>query len=204
MTKTALGFSVTLVAGFCLCTGLIVNEDRSLAALRYYFAAGWATLALALGMIAFLRKRGHPRILSSAPHSSTTDAPGGDIEEHSVMFGPGYWSVMLALFAAISIFMIPWQKMPTKVRPPDNIAPRVPLTNQPAPPPEPRRDPFETVRGMHLRGISLHPTRPSAILDGRTYLLGDTVDGAMIVRITSSTVLFEKDGQTLELHLGQR
>lgn len=61
-----------------------------------------------------------------------------------------------------------------------NVAPVAPL----APPP------------LKLQGILFHPSRPTAMINGKTVGIGDLVSGARVLRIDRQEVAVERDGKT--------
>jgi len=202
MSKIVLGLSVALVAAFCIATTFIVTRVPFLAGLRYHFAAGWGATALALLAVASHRKLISTKALPSDP-------PGNDAIEESeprqrdAHARLGYWGVMAAVFAGISYFMTPWEDLRANARtpPPPEIRPKP--TNEPSDTIKLVRDPFEELRGLKLRGVTLQGQRSCALLNDKTYFLGETVAGATLTKIDSSMVTFERDGQKLELQLGR-
>lgn len=202
MSKTVLGLSVALVAGFCIGTTFIVTGVPILAGLRYHFVVAWGIVALALWAVA-----GYRRLKSSK--TAPADPPRADAFEEGAprrreaYAGLTYWGVMAAVFAGISQFITPWNDLRANARtePPPEIRPKP--TNEASIPIEKARDPFEELRGMKLRGVTLQGQRSCALLNDKTYFLGETVFGAKLTRIESAMVTFERDGQKLELHMGR-
>ncbi len=73
--------------------------------------------------------------------------------------------------------------------PPDPVAPAAPAVPQ-----------FPTLK---LQGIFYNPTKPSTVINGKTYLTGATVAGARIVKIEVDKVTVEWNGDTRILETAQ-
>ena len=56
---------------------------------------------------------------------------------------------------------------------------------------------------LKLQGIVSDKVKPSAIINGRTYFVGDQVRDAQVVSIEPSEVVVELNGQKRTLHLGK-
>lgn len=209
MNKSALGLAVALIAGFCIGTSLLVTQFERLAPLRHVFLVIWSVVALVLFTLAFFQDK------SARAHRPTEVPSGADaddepLEDDSLFRRPRYWGTIAALFAVISHFIHPWVKIPAQARPP----PPPPAKAQPPPappptdtnppvPPKPKPDPFAEHRSLRLQGVSLQGERSSAILDGRTYIQGEQVMGATIIRINNTGVLLLKDDETYEIRFNR-
>ena len=57
--------------------------------------------------------------------------------------------------------------------------------------------PVKPVRfpALRLQGVILDPERPSALISGKTYYIGDRVQEAKVVAITRDHVVLELEGQ---------
>lgn len=54
---------------------------------------------------------------------------------------------------------------------------------------------------LRLQAIFFHPDRPSALINGRRYAVGDEIADARIIQITSESVIFESEQQNKALKL---
>jgi hypothetical protein len=75
------------------------------------------------------------------------------------------------------------------------IAPVVAVTEPPPPPPPPKPAP------LRLQAIVYHPSRPSAIISGKTLFVGERVGEFRVLRITPDSATVVGAGQTNVLSL---
>jgi len=127
------------------------------------------------------------------------DAPEpANATQHVSLLDARYVGLMSVILGVATVFILPIQSIPETVpvrateptpRPlakpvPTNAAPPVVKPVKPV-----------TFPAVRVRGIIYDPGRPSALIGGKTYYIGDQVQGAKIVAITRDTVLLEIQGQ---------
>jgi type II secretory pathway component PulC len=96
-----------------------------------------------------------------------------------------------------------------KIKPPPVVAAVVnPPPVTPPTPPEPSKigepPPAAAAVGfpeLMLQGISVGKKKTFAIVNGKTLLLGDRIEGALLVKISTDSVTFDKAGTKRELFL---
>jgi hypothetical protein len=106
--------------------------------------------------------------------------------------------LVACIYAVLSLFITPWYNL-MKAR-----AATVSSSK-----PEPQKNPVPIIvtnetrvfwPTLKLQGITVNSSRSSAIINGKTYLLGERMDnGAVITAITSTTVTLENQAETMEL-----
>jgi hypothetical protein len=80
-------------------------------------------------------------------------------------------------------------------------APPPPRADPPAPAPTPTSEP-RPFPALKLVGLSYHPTRGSALINGKFVFVGDRVEGARVTQISRDGVTLEFEGQTRTLSVG--
>jgi hypothetical protein len=190
-----LGISVALVAAYCIAIAELLQPTR------FYERHKWSICATAIisGAIAYgvgryVLRRIHTRYLEAQAKLPEAERDSDSKQwEPFLLFNLAYWGVMIAIFGCIIIFFVPThskrQKATVAARASERPArkaqpaPAAATTNAiPPPPPIPR---------FRLQGITLREPNPSALIDGRTYFIGDMVKDAKVVSIDASTVVLE-------------
>ena len=197
-----LGISVAIVAMF----SIVMIE--ALQGRTFYQVYRWAICAVLLAMGTFLLLVGgfvNRKIRES--HRDDPEAPTGPF----LLVNLQYWGLMLTIFGIIVIFIVPFQKV--EAREPKPAAPKekvvkkvvpVAVTNEPpkpppAPaPPKPRPVVFSDLK---LQGLVYRGEDSSALINGRTYFVGDIIAGAKLISISETNAVVERDGQQKELLL---
>jgi hypothetical protein len=124
-----------------------------------------------------------------------------------ILVNLAYWGMILTIFGLIVIFIVPYEKQqalpvaaatappPVETKPP-------PVTN--APPelvvesPAPKRP---LPPNLKLQGITYKMSNASALINGRTYFIGETVSNATVVAIEGEKAVLDLDGQRMVLEL---
>ena len=90
---------------------------------------------------------------------------------------------------------------PAHVRPADAAPPAVATTPRPAPAPAPAPVKREQPKlpDLKLSGVLVSPGGGTAIINGQFLAVGDTIEGARIVKITKYVVTLEMNGQRITL-----
>jgi formate hydrogenlyase subunit 3/multisubunit Na+/H+ antiporter MnhD subunit len=195
-----LGISVAIVSIFAIVMTEVLQDTT------FYQVYRWAICAVLLGMGAFLFVVGrfvNAKIRESRRHDSET--PQGPF----LLVNLEYWGLMLTVFAMIVIFIVPHQTVQAResraaVSKPAiarKVAP--PATNEPSPPIPPEAVPVKPVGfpQLKLQGVAYKQTNASALINGRTYFVGDRIGETKLVSITETNVVVEWQGQRRELQL---
>jgi MSHA biogenesis protein MshK len=91
------------------------------------------------------------------------------------------------------------------VKAPVAEAPPAPRVAAPASAPAPQKQAAPTtlakavVPKLKLQGIFYRPNNPSAMVNGKTLFIGDSIDGAKVTAIEADSVTIEMDGESREL-----
>lgn len=109
-----------------------------------------------------------------------------------------YWGLMMTIFAVIVAIIIPTWRGEAVARegrsgqPKTNVVKKVetPLTNPPVVFPE-----------LKLQGLVFREGNPSALINGRTYFVGNSIGDAKLISVTESNVTLELQGQQRRLAL---
>jgi hypothetical protein len=197
-----LGISVAIVAMFSIVMTEVLQDKA------FYQSYRWAICAVFLAMGAFLLVVG--RFVNTRIRESRRDEDGESPKGPFLLVNLEYWGVILSIFGVIVIFIVPYKKVEaravaarTNARPRTNapVAKKIVVapTNEPAPPP-PKPVKFPPLK---LQGIVYKQERASALLNGRTYFIGDYIGEAKVVAIGPTNAVLEIEGQQRELILGE-
>ena len=130
-----------------------------------------------------------------------------DASDPFILVNLAYWGVMLAIFG-VAVIVIPHvqsDELPVAaatVQPPveKKVAPAT--TNaQPELTVESAAQKRTLPTNLKLQGIIYKTTNASALINGRTYFVGDTIGNATVVSIEGQKAVLELDGQIMVLEL---
>lgn len=93
----------------------------------------------------------------------------------------------------------PVPALPARVRPADAAPPAVATTARPAPTPAPAKREQPKLPDLKLSGVLVSPGGGTAIINGRFLAVGNTIEGARIVKITKYVVTLEMNGRRITL-----
>jgi hypothetical protein len=189
MIWTILGVSVGVVAIFCvavaeLFVGMPVFEQH-----RPHIAIVLSLLgATAWFFGRHIAKRRVPTADEGAGHKTFA------------LFDLRYWGPMLVVFGAITIFIQTLRPLPQVVvqarsAPPAAIPPPAPKL------PPPHTNPPVVFPPLKLQGVILHVDSSVVIIGGRSYGVGDQVNGVVVKEINREGAIVEKGGETRTLSL---
>jgi hypothetical protein len=199
--KLALGTGVAIVAGYCV---LVIGILRKTTLYEHYHRhtgvvisiVGAASLALA-----WKRRRIAPQSESedAAPMEEAAESDNGT--QHAGFLNARYVGVMSVILGVATVFILPLPPTPTAVPvraaepPPRHTAKSVPTNVTPpvVAPVKPVK--LVTFPAVRLQGIILDPERPSALISGKTYYIGDLVQDAKVVGITRNYVVLELENE---------
>jgi len=181
-----LGISAVLVAAFSIMMTEVLQHKP------FYELYRWAICAVLLAMGALFLIVGrlvNTRIRESREGDERVQAP-------FLLVNLEYWGLILTIFGIIVIFIAPYKKVEARAVAPTNAGPRSVATNAPIPKPV-------TFPALKLQGIVYKQDRSSALLNGRTYFVGNYVGEAKLVAISATNVVLEMQGQQRELVLDE-
>jgi hypothetical protein len=208
-----LGVSVAFAAIFSIAATETLQTKSFYEVYKWYLCVAF----LSAGPVAWIigrslnarRARKETPLTESQRHEGYAEEEEGNSSGRFMLFDLAYWGPMLIVFGVIICFITPmpgghveWvnaRTPATKIVPkpaiPTNAtadikAPAV--TNQPVvfPP-------------LRLQGLTSGLLRRCAMINGRTYYVGDFVGKAKVISINRQRVMLELDGQTKTLTLGQ-
>ncbi len=194
--KAQLGVIVALIGILC-----VVNTEMiRLCPWIEYYRVPITAISLALGLIlVFCGVRGR-RSRNAGPVSpaegATTCRFAEDREDDDSFSLTGVefaGTVIIAIGAAFYFLQVMSAQMPVIARS-LKPTPRPAATN--APPPAPVPEAPLNFPSIKVEGLFLNASRPSAIIDRRSFFVGDAIGAATIVRIDYSGVLLEQRGET--------
>ena len=182
MASTFLGLIVVLAALFCILGATLLGYFPVLLTFRWHIVGAFALFSCVLA-VAWLRA---VRAARESFGDTRPSAPGVLARN---------WSILMAVLAAISIFLQPMRPFSMIKAAPVAAAPR-PLPPPPAPilsaPPAPSAP--VTFRQLKIQGILYQPKKPLVIIDGDSYAPGDRIYDLRIKCIERNKVIVEKDG----------
>ena len=199
-----LGVSAALVTTFYATITKAFRDKAYYENYRWHICVGLIGVGIALWLVGRISNGRHP---SPAADSEDADNPE-DIAESSEPFflaNPGYWGVMLVVFGLIVTIIGPTRSagpqpvaartnsIPAATKVPINISPQIPAqsraqssTNQSAR--------FPTFK---LQGVVYRQPNPSVLINGKTFFVGESVEGAKIMAIDPHSATFEWEGQPI-------
>ena len=202
---TRLGISVALLGIFCIICSEMIQRDGYYDQHRREIAGGLC----GVGIISFIigRVLNRKRKLEQAKVERFRDE-ADEAQEHEgepfILFNLAYWGPILAAFGLVVLFI------PAKTTSGTVIEARAP-----APPRPKAQTPAQTnlmkveikqtnqvaFPTLKLQGITQRGEKSTALINGRTYFLGDTVGDAKLISIFDGSVVFELQGQMLSVTL---
>jgi hypothetical protein len=196
-----LGISVAIVAIFSILMMEVLQGKA------FYQVYRWAICAAMLAMGVFLLLVGG--FVNARIRESRRDDEGGPTGPF-LLVNLQYWGLMLTIFGIIVIFIVPYAKVEkVEARQPNVAKPTVAkkvlppavtnvtsVTNEPPPKPKPVVFPALKLQGIVSRGKD-----SSALINGRTYFVGNYVADVKVISITETSVVVELSGQQRELQL---
>ena len=137
--------------------------------------------------------------LDESRHSDEPYVP----EDPFLLVNLAYWGVLMVVFAAITVFIIPRPKFvkaavlpaPVRANRPAPLTPAPVVTN--APPP------VRAFPKLNLQGVSYTKQNPSVLINGKTLYVGDHILEATVVEINPEGATVQFDGQFKTLVLGK-
>ena len=188
MIWTMLGIAMGVMAAYCMIASFLLATFPALNSWRALIAAAFAAQAV---FAWFLGRRKAQR--RAADQSKEELWPPSDLRFHGAM---------LLIIAGITLFIHPlfWRKQEpppaVAVRPPS----KPPVVAPPPAPPPPAVVPVVFPK-LKLQGLIIRDNNSMAIINGQSYGVGDTVEGAVVKAIERNQVILElgSEVQTLKL-----
>ena len=195
------GISVVIVSAFSIIVTEVLQEKA------FYEVYRWAICAVLLAMGALLLVVG--RLVNTRIRESRRGEEDESVQGPFLLVNLEYWGLILTLFGIIVIFIAPYKKAEARAVAARTNAPAAtrmasPRTNESASagtnaPAAPKPVKFPPLK---LQGITYRQTRSSALLNGRTYFVGDWVGDARLIAIGPTNAVLEMQGEQRELLLG--
>ncbi len=184
MIWTILGFSVAIVATFCVVTAEMFVGNPLFERSRGYIAAVFAASGVAAWFIGrFLGKKRRANQSGEGPRIF-------------ILFDLRYWGPMFVTLGVIMLF-IQTVKLrssraaaPPAPAPPRSSPPIVVAATAPPAPKKPVVFPFVKIQGIFYRQHG-----STVILNGDSYEQGDVIEGATVKTITPRMITLEKEGE---------
>jgi len=200
--KLALGLAVAIVAFYCI---LVLGILRRTALYdSYHIHVGIAISVVGVASLAVGTWKRRPDASRPVEEDGATTEDTtvlANSTPRGILLNARFVGLMAVSLGLATVFILPLA--PTAKITPVRAAepPKVPLakpvpTNKPPPIVEPAK-PIKPVTfpPVRLQGIYLKPDRPSALINGKTYFIGDLVQDAKVVTITRDFVILELEGQ---------
>ena len=189
-----LGISVALVAGFCIAVAELLQSTLFY---ELHKKAVCASLIILGGVVYGIGRYLHRR-LKARYAASQAELPEGERDKNSrewqpfLLFNLEYWGVMVASFGCIIVFFVPTYSKLQKA----TVAARGADTERRKPRPTPAPPPTNVIVAkplqipkFNLQGVTLRENAPSALIDGRTYFVGDWIKDGQLLSIDSNGVV---------------
>lgn len=178
---TRLGISVALAAIFYIAMAELVQNKLFYQHHKWRICAGLVIAGIALfpvglGLNARMKRRYDQAQAALAPEDRQA-------YQTFLLTNVTYWGVMFVFFGVIVIFITPSYRAPEK-----RVAAKAP------PVPTPTNPPSFKFQGMTLRG-----SNASALINGRTYFIGEQVGEAKVISISTNQAILEWRGIKLVL-----
>jgi hypothetical protein len=196
--KLAIGIAVAIVAGYSVLVIGIVRKTSFYESYHRYAGIAISSVgAVSLAVGSWKRRRTAPRPVTEDNASTEAADEPTDASQHFSLLNSRYVCVMCMILGLATVFIIP---LPPAAEPSTVHAAEPPkrpvaksLPTNPPPVVEPAKPAaFPAVR---VQGIYFRPERPSALINGKTYFIGERVQDAKVVAITRDSVLLEIDDQ---------
>jgi hypothetical protein len=187
---TRLGISVALAALFYIGVSELLQDKLVYEVHKWRFCVG----ALIFGVSLFFvgswlnrKTRGRYHAAQEAlPEQERDNDPAQG--EPFMLFNLAYWGVMLAIFSVIIVVIVPTPRQKEHAK--AEVAARTTTTNRPAQAPPPTTPTPTNPPAFKFQGMVIRDSTRSALINGRTYFIGDSVGEAKVIAIeTNKTVL---------------
>jgi hypothetical protein len=187
-----IGMSIAIVAAFCIAIMETIQTTLFYQNYKWHFCGALTAIAIIFLLIGFPLNRGRARLAK---------AKGMEYEGTFFLTDLVFWGMVIA-FCALNVFLIMPTYRPVLVQTPvlkTNSPPNTSSIPVVVKAPEPA--PIRAFPPLLLQGVTFQERASSVLINGKTFFLGDRVQGAKLVKITSNSATLELGGQfkTLEL-----
>lgn len=204
-----LGISVAIVAMFCIVMTEFLQSTAYYESYRWHTCGMFVAVGISVGLIGRRineRWRKAQQLLAKSDEFSDQAGEEAVPTDPFLLVNVAYWGLMLIVLGITIIFIIPRPKevviaAATPAAPPKHAKP----TNTPPPAPAPPAQPVpqKSFPLVKLQGISYRKSNPSALINGKTFFVGDHIGAAKIVAIDPFSTTFEMDGEFKVFVLGK-
>jgi len=191
-----LGVSVAIVAAFYIIVTEAFQDKTYYENYRWHICGSFIGLGIALWIIGRIvnKRRQSPPPDREGAVSADDPEETPESREPFLFLNVAYWGAMLVVFGLIITIVVPRREAkPKPVAARTNSVARVTriATN---PPPQPVA--FPTFK---LQGVVYRQPDPSVLINGRTFFVGESVEGAKIIAIEPHSATFEWKGERVVL-----
>ena len=185
-----LGISTAVVATFAVILAKLVRDQAFYESHRWIICGALAVVGV------FLLVIGHFANRQLRANRITED---GELPSRPfILLNMEYWGLMLAIFSVIIVFVAPFKKVEARATASVAAANKARNTNAPT---EGVTNATVTFPKLRLQGVVLGEPRPSVLINGRTYFVGDLVEGAKVLSVESDSAVVEFKGRQEALRL---
>jgi hypothetical protein len=193
MIWTILGFSVGIVAFFCIVVAETIVGKSVFEQNRMYIAGVFVALGVAAWFVG--RHLGGKKPIENEEEGVTA---------RFVLFDLRYWGPMLVILGVITLFIRPLRQEKVEVanapaRPP--VKKVVEAVVPPAQPEPPKPKQPVSFPELKMQGLFLNEKVPYAIINGQSYAVGDHLGDITIKAIDRAGVMLELAGEMKMLTL---
>ncbi len=189
------GISVTFASIFCVVATETLQKTSYYETHRWHLCLGLLAAGAVLWLIslALNARAARRRVDAQGPqHPLNLDEDGGS-SEPGLFFSLSYWGLLLVVFSIIIAFLSP-QQSPSAIPVAARTNPdRKPAQTRPSGPETKKVAAFPPLK---LQGLIHGQPRPSALIDGRTYFVGEHIGEVKLVSIEGGRAVLEFEGQT--------
>ena len=203
--KLALGTGVAIVAVYCVVVVGFVR--RAVYYESYHRHTGIVIRVIGATLLAVgtwkRRQRAQPPTTEDGTPMEESVEPA-DAPHRVSFFDARYGGLMAMILGVATVFIIPLPPTPKSLpvhasEPPPRPGPKPGTVAKPAPTNEPMPvvTPAKPTKfpKLQLQGVIFKPDRPSALINGKTYFIGDMVQEAKVIDIGRDYVLLDVDGR---------
>jgi len=197
--KLALGTGVAIVAVYCV---IVIGIVRKTADYEHYHRHVGIVIT-AVGAVFLVAGYWKQRRIAQQPVTENGEALEDASEpahatQHVNLLDARYVGLMSVILGLATVFILPIQStsktLPVRAAEPPSRPLARPVSTNALPPVVQPVKPV-TFPAVRVQGIYYRPERPSALINRKTYFIGDQVQDAKVVAITRDTVLLEIEGQ---------
>jgi hypothetical protein len=190
---TRLGISVALAALFYIAVAEMLQDKHVYEVHKWRFCIGFVVAGIALFFVgSWLNRRTRARYQAgqaTLPEQERDYDPAQG--EPFMLFNLAYWGVMFVIFSGIIVVVVPTPRAEEK--PKAEVAVR--STNKPVQFPAPPTNP----PALKLQGVTIRDATRSALINGRTYFIGNMVGEAKVIAIETNHAILDWRGTQLVL-----